>query len=311
MQQKRIRVTICIISALLLALSVAASIGGIAMLTMPFSWLAGCLRAWSLSGKWGNVAAIAAYILIALLPLLGLIKKKLHTEDWLLPVASGCILYGLYYMINPGLRPVALSGNVGTLICVGSVFLILFSWWIIRLLRVSEEMDGHIVYALLRGFLILGAIICLWSGLGAGLINLRTQILDLQAGNTMPGLNLVPTYIFQVLRFAVTALEYVLDAFILILGVKFLKVLEQDPYGEPCSQVAEHTAAWCRRALIIILLSHSALNLGQIFCASVLHQLSATFRFPIMSIGVAFIMMILTRLLQQGKQLKDDNDLFI
>lgn len=311
MQQKRIWITICVIATLLLALTAAASIGGIDMLTLPFSWLAGCLRAWSLSGKWGNVAAIVAYVLIALLPLLGLFKKKLCAEDWLLPVASGCILYSLYHMINPGLRPAALSGNIGTLICVGSVFLILFSWWIIRLLRVSEEMDSHIVYTLLRGFLILCAMICLWSGLGAGILNLRTQILDLQGGNTMPGLNLVPTYIFQVLRFAVTALEYVLDAFILILGVRFLKALEHDPYGECCTQVAEGTAAWCRRALIIILLSHSALNLGQIFCASMLHQLSVSFRFPIMSIGVAFVMMILTRLLQQGKQLKDDNDLFI
>ena len=61
----------------------------------------------------------------------------------------------------------------------------------------------------------------------------------------------------------------------------------------------------------MILLSHTALNLAQAIFASHIHQLSAHFRFPLLSLAILFALMVLSGLLKKGQQLQEDNDLFI
>ena len=278
---------------------------------LPFLWISKGLRILSLSGTGGNIVAIALYILLSVLPFLFCLKEKWTAENWLLPLTSAAILYCLYYVINPALRPIVLHGESGTLILCGSVWSLLFAWAIIRLLRRCDNADVSGIYQALRIFLTFCAIGCICLGLGIGFYNFLTEIKTVQESNTMPGLNLIPTYIFQFMIFATAAFEYILDALLLYHSIGLLRELEKDPYSENSYKAAKCTATRCKHALCIIVLSYAGLNLAQVLLAGILHNLRVQLRLPIFSIVLVFALLVLSHLLNTGKQLKEDNDLFI
>ena len=278
---------------------------------LPFVWIGEGLRILSLSGAGGNIVAIALYILLSMLPFLFSLKQKWTAENWLLALASAATFYCLYYIINPAHRPAILHGDSGTLILCGSVWSLLFAWAIIRLLRCYDSADISGIYHGMRIFLAFCAIGCICLGLGVGFYDFLTEIKTVQESNTILGLNLIPTYIFQFLIFTIVALEYILDAFLMYHSIILIRELEKNAYSENSYEAAKRTAIWCKRTLCIIVLSYAGLNLAQVLFAGILHNLRVQLRLPIFSIVLVFAMLVLSRLLYEGKQLKEDNDLFI
>ena len=67
----------------------------------------------------------------------------------------------------------------------------------------------------------------------------------------------------------------------------------------------------CRDALAIICLSGLMLNLGQLLLSPILMNVHVSVTFPVMGMAVCFTMLAVTQLLVRGKELKDDNDLFV
>lgn len=296
---------LAVIGCVLLGVSDAAMV-----LVLPFSLIGKALRALSLAGSMGNIAAIALYVPLCLLPLLPLLRGKRKTEDLLLILCSGMMFCTVYYMINPTLRPDALQSSTGDLILCGAVYSILLGWVVIRLLRCCGELETGSVYRALRIFVFL-CIAEFAVALAAELSSSLTAINDVRSANTMPDVNLIPTYVFIFLSFAVTALEYGLVIIVLLQSVGLLRELEADPYGEGCCLACEKTAAWCRRTLVIVTLSSMALNIAQVLFIPVLLSVNVRFRLPVLSIAVAFALLALSRLLNKGKKIKETNDLFI
>lgn len=281
-----------------------------AVLALPFSLAGQGLRWLSFSGTAGNLAAIGLYILLSLLPLLLGLRRKWKAEDWLLPGCCLLLLYVLYEMINPGNRPVVLLGKVGDLVLSGCVYSVLLCWVMIKLVRSSDQMGTADIYQALRIFLWL----CITEFAMAMVLEAAgcpAAIAAIRDANTMPGLNLTPTYGFVILSRAASALEYGLDIWVLLLSIRLLRALEADPYGEDCCRTAERVSVWCKRALVIIALSNLALNVLQVAAASALHNLDISFRLSVLSMAVCFTLLALTRLLNQGRELKEDNELFI
>lgn len=310
---KKTLLLLCLGCALLLLVIGAEALGlegSISVLCLPFLLCAKGLRWLSLSGTTGNIAAIGLLALLGLAPLLLKLRQKWSAADWLLALSCGAIWVVEYYLINPSLLPFALTGLVGQLTLCGIVYELLLCWALIRLLQKSADLDSRQYLQALRVFLWLCAAECVLS-----LVSCFTSLPDafrrLQKDNTMPGLNLTPTYIFMTLSRLVTGLEYGLDALVLAMGAGLLKQLGRGPYTEDAVAAAEKVALWCRRSLLVILLSHTALNLGQALFAARLHQLSTGFRFPLLSLAICFAMLALSGLLKKGQQLQEDNDLFI
>ena len=277
---------------------------------LPFTLVGDGLRALSLSGVVGNAIAIILYVAICLCPLLLLIRNHKDGENWLLLLSSATLFYVLYMMINPGLMPAAMNNDAGKMICSGLLYSIFISWGSLRFLRSAGREKANI-YKML--YILLSCYIVLWvvAGFGVGLGNFKSAATQVQAGNTMPGLNLYPTYAALFLRFAVQALEYGLDAELMMLGIDLLKELEKGPYRESCCDLARKISKRCKIYLIVIVLTNLALNLGQVLFASNLHNVDMTVRIPILSMALLFATMALTQLLAQGKELKEENDLYI
>lgn len=284
--------------------------GSLSLLCLPFVLCASGLRWLSLSGSAGNLLAIIFLILLGLTPLLLKLRKKWAPVDLLLVLCCGAIWTAEYYLINPGLLPVALSGTVGPLTLCGIVYELLLCWAVVRLLKATDTMDSRNYFQALKIFLWLCAGSCALSTVLC-FTSLPAFFRTLRETNTMPGLNLTPTYIFMTLSQCVTALEYGLDGLVFFLGAGLLKVLEKGPYTDDAVSAAGKVSLWCRRSLLTILLSHTVLNLGQVLFASRLHRLTAGFRFPILSLAIVFAMLALSGLLKKGQQLQQDNDLFI
>lgn len=302
-----------LISALLIlgALAFGPAQDLLTALALPFTALGAVLRWLSLSGGVGNALALGIYAAACLVPVLLWRKTRRAAEDWLLVLMSAVLVLVLYLMVNPGLRPGLMQNKVGDVVYAGAVWSILITWGVLKLLRSSDRILEANIYSALRLFLLICAASCVLQGFGLGVADLRERITALQESNTMFGVNLWPTYIFFALDFAAGAAEEGLLALIFFRGADLLTELERDPYSAECVAAGAQVSLWCRRTLIAASVADLALNLGQVFCAGMLHNVDVTVHLPITAMAVAFGMLALTRLLVQGKELKDDNDLFI
>lgn len=294
-----------------LALLALTAVFGIRLIWLPFHWAGMGLRRLSLSGSAGNLLAVVLFILIGMLPLLPALKRKWLTENWLLILAVGVLYYVLYYFVNPGLRSQLMQGEVGNLILSGSFWSVLLSWALISFLRNTDHLDSPKIFHMLKLFLVICVVYLLWKGIALGLYELTASLRTLKEQNTLPGLNLLPTQAMLVITYLLSLLEYCLDAAVLVLGAKFLEELEKDPYSEMCCESVNRLVHWCHRSLIAILLAHTALNLGRLFFADWLLTVNVTISIPLLSIATILGIICLSRLLNAGRQLKEDNDLFI
>ncbi len=280
------------------------------VLTAPFTLLGDALRCLSLSGAAGNAASLVLYALIALSPLAFRLRKKWDKEDWLLPLCSALLLYVLYYMVNPTLRPPLLQNSVGDLILSGVVYSALLSWAVIKLILHCDNKSAAGLLCTLRRFLRVCAALFLGL-LAVEFGSCRAEIDAIGAANTAPGLDLTATFVFVSLSFAAAALEYLMTAYLLLLAAKLVKELEIDPYSQSCTLSAQRTALWCRRALITVTLSTLALQTAQLLFAAQVHRIAVNFRLPVIGIVISFSLLALSRLLCQARDIKKDNDLFI
>lgn len=281
------------------------------LLALPFTALGGVLRWLSLSGGIGNAVALILYAAVCLCPVLIWWRTGRKAEDWLLVLLGLVLVFVLYLMVNPALRPGLMQNEVGDVVYAGAVWSILLTWGVVKLLRSSDAILEKNIYGALRVFLLICAAECLLEGLGLGFAGLRERMETLQENNTMFGVNLTPTCIFYALEFAADAVEKCLLALVFWKGADLLTALEHDPYSGACVTAGEQVALWCKRTLMAAAVTDLALNLGQIFCAGMLYDVSVTVRLPITAMAVSFAMLALTRLLTQGKELKDESDLFI
>lgn len=303
------------LAAVALVLFISTGILGaensLAALCLPFTWGAAGLRKLSLSGSLGNAVAIALLVVVGLLPLAFKWKKSWGPEDALLIFTSIAIWYTLYVLINPYILPDILSGTLGETLLCGSCYSLFLSWAVLRLLRSTRTMTGENFVKALGIFLYLCAAtqVFLIASRASGLV---TSWKLLESGNTMPGQNLLPSYLFLIVGFLVSVLEYGLNGWLLLLGARLMKDLSQDPYGEAACRKAEGLCRWCRRTLAVVLLSQAALNVAAVIFASRIYYLVGIgFRLPISSMALVFALLVLASLLRRGQQLQEDNQLFI
>lgn len=121
----------------------------IGMLTQFGNWL----RALSLSGGSGNAAAWGIVLGLTALPALGLLWKGRRKADWLLLLASGEILAGLFYLVNPTLLVAAYDARAFiVLAAAGCVAATLLAWAVLRGLQniLAAERPGQTMERLLR-----------------------------------------------------------------------------------------------------------------------------------------------------------------
>ena len=295
---------------------------GAALLTgalgFPFAPLGRLLRQMSLSGGAGNAAAIAVYVLSGLLPaawlLARLIKRRAKAEDALLAVLCGLLFALMYGAVNPGLLPRWLGPAAGSGIGVaflGSAFWsVLAAYLVLRALRGCLGADADRLAKYGRWVLAALGAAAVFGAFGTSPMGFLADRAALRAGNTDESA-LGMTYAFLALRYAASAAAYLLDLWAVSAGLTLLDAWGRDRYGEAAVTAADGLARRCAVTLGATAVMGVVLQLGQLLLARRLYTLSAQLTVPLTPLALLLAALMAARYLREGKQLKDDNDLFI
>ena len=308
-----------VLAALIALGSVAAAVAGQVsllgggfwgMLSLPFTAAGWVLRRLSLSGAAGNAAAIVLYVLLCAVPLVLWWRSRRRMEDGLLLLLPLELALVLYYMVNPNLRPTMMQNSVGDAVYAAAIWSTGVTWGVLKLLYSEEWSLERNIYQALRVFLLLCAVSCLVECFGTGtarIVNALQTRRQLMGAFSYSGTELA----FLILAYLVAAVEYCFAALVLYRGAQLLRELELDPFGSDCVAQASAVSRLCRNGLTIICLTGLLLNLAQILLTPLMRNISVSVTVPVSGLAVCFAMLAVTKLLVRGKELKDDNDLFV
>ena len=308
-----------VLAALIALGSVAAAVAGQVsllgggfwgMLSLPFTAAGWVLRRLSLSGAAGNAAAIVLYVLLCAVPLVLWWRSRRRMEDGLLLLLPLELALVLYYMVNPNLRPTMMQNSVGDAVYAAAIWSTGVTWGVLKLLYSEEWCLERNIYQALRVFLLLCAVSCLVECFGTGtarIVNALQTRRQLMGAFSYIGTELA----FLILAYLAAAVEYCFAALVLYRGAQLLRELELDPFGSDCVAQASAVSRLCRNGLTIICLTGLLLNLAQILLTPLMRNISVSVTVPVSGLAVCFAMLAVTKLLVRGKELKDDNDLFV
>lgn len=308
-----------VLAALIALGSVAAAVAGQVsllgggfwgMLSLPFTAAGWVLRRLSLSGAAGNAAAIVLYVLLCAVPLVLWWRSRRRMEDGLLLLLPLELALVLYYMVNPNLRPTMMQNSVGDAVYAAAIWSTGVTWGVLKLLYSEEWSLERNIYQALRVFLLLCAVSCLVECFGTGtarIVNALQTRRQLMGAFSYSGTELA----FLILAYLAAAVEYCFAALVLYRGAQLLRELELDPFGSDCVAQASAVSRLCRNGLTIICLTGLLLNLAQILLTPLMRNISVSVTVPVSGLAVCFAMLAVTKLLVRGKELKDDNDLFV
>ncbi len=286
--------------------------GSVMVLLEALPRLGRWLRELSLSGPGGNAAAWAVVLALAALPALGLLWRGRCRWDWLLALAGGEILGGLFFLVNPTLLGVPLEGEPAAklwgLTVAGGTGTVLLAWAVLRWLRALERgASGRSVERLLS-----------WAALMAGALAILAQGLDLAgklqnvaSSNTAPGLDLVPTYLTLCLLAAADLVPSLLGCAVLRWGGRLAAALEADPFAGATVALAERVrvrCGWVAAASVLVCAGESVV---QMVLFPVLHTASFTVSFPFFTVLLAAVLGLLCQYFRRAKAVSDDNGTII
>jgi len=289
------------------------------VMAFPFEQIGLGLRSLSLSGAFGNAAAFVVYFAVSLLPVAALLvlrkKRRLCKEDGLLVLLSIVLFAVLYFMINPGFLSLWPSGAgglaMGKAVLGVMVYSVLVGYFVLRILRRvcyggTERLIRYMPFML--GLL---NVLFVYLIFGAYLSDMFGSFETLRAGNVGNEHLLGATYVFLAMQFLVDALPYVFCIFIIFAALKILDEMKTDRYSSGTVAAAEQIFRLCVAALVTTVLANIGFNLLQFLFAGYLVVISSSVQIPIFGVAFVFAALLLTRLVTENKQLKDDNELFI
>lgn len=272
------------------------------------------LRALSLSGGGGNLAAWAIVLALTALPALGLLWRRRCVWDWLLALASGEIFVGLYFLVNPTLLGMPLDGAsaavLWALAALGSAAAALLAWAALRWLGHLDraEAPGRTLERLL---VVAGEVL---GGLAAAarVGRLMVKIQSVAAGNTASqGAELAVTYLTLIVLTVADLIPVLMGCELLIRSGKLARALEADPFGEETVALAERLSGKCARTAGAAVLVCAGGNLLQMLLFPALYATYFTMTFPLDTVLLSAALGLLCRYFRQAKAVSDDNGTII
>ena len=296
------------------ALLLALASGAVMAAALPLTALPAFgrwLRALSLSGGTGNLAAWGIALALTALPALGLLWRGRCGWDWLLVLAAGEIFAGVFFLVNPALlHPGVDSEAVGTmwaLAAAGSTAATLMAWAVLRGLGRLERTTGRTMEGLFLGAALLLGWLAAWSQCADLIAELRAAA----ESNTAPGLILWPTYLVLCLLAAAKLIPELLGCAVLVWGGRLARAMESAPFGEETVAAAERLSRRCGLVASSSVLLCAGGNLLQMLFFSQLHATHFQVAFPFSTMLLAAALGLLCRYFRRAKAVSDDNDTII
>lgn len=288
----------------------------------PFEQTGYGLRQLSLSGAFGNAAAIVLYLLLSLLPcLVWLILKKrgsLLAIDHLLLVLGLLLLAVNYYMVNPGLIVSAVPGT-GKWLLGCTFYSALSGYLVIRVLAVCRRAGPEKLESVLQGLLGFLSMVFVYLIFGQHLGSLLKALQDMRSAGSVPfaeeftqgaGGAGIPC-LFLGLGYLVKILPYVFDLGIVFLAGRLLSALKADRWGKASAELSDRLAGFCTWALGITAGADVVFNVLQVLFGASLDQMDIVIHVPVISILFVLAVLLSARYIHEAQKLKQEHDLII
>lgn len=270
------------------------------------------LRALSLSGPAGNLLAILLYVLLGFLPLLLLRNRTRSWQDFLPVLLCGTTYLTLYCMINPGCLSSwagnPLGSTMETFILGGLFYTLLVSIGTLRLLKSFQDAEPDRLRRYLAVLLGCLSALLVYLAFGSSVAGLLDRLDELARSNQGNEHLLGWTQGFLVLQFLVEVLPYLLDLW--IVDALYI-LLSATRHSDASMQAADDLTRRCSISLTLLVLSNLAYQLMQLLFVKRLMQTSSTIQLPLLSLLFVLAIRLVSQLLLENKQLKDDADLMI
>lgn len=319
--------------AALFILGFVMSLGlGVSLLTAPADTLGEGLRALSLSGGLGNLLCWLIWLALGALPLLGLRRYPLGSgwRAWLLPAMSLLTLLGLYLLINPALL---LPGEVPepALQPLISIYRsgVLLTWLMCLLLclLLLQKVQGEAWQRLrwlatalaLLTVLGMGAAaaqsIHQWQSLpppgDAGLMDVMAQPYMLDGDMAQSPAQANPRWLWLRVELLLRLLPSLALLWMLDAAQGLIQSMAQERFSKLAQSQAQLLSRRAWTALLVSVLSAILLNLLAFLSAQALRRANFAFDLPLAQLLLSAVTLALAQVVQEGRRLKDENELFV
>jgi len=303
--------------ACILFFSLRASFGSMftTVMAFPFEQIGFGLRALSLSSEAGNAAVVAIYVTICLLPVAALAflwkKRKLYAEDGLLVLLSFVLFAVINIMINPSLIGAYTSGGTGQsfgkAMYGGVVYSVIIGYFILRILRLVSAGGTENLMRYMSIILGLFSMLFLYLIFDALIESIRVLL----PGGILNGFLFGLGFFFLIMQIITDTLPYALNIVVIFAALRLLDEMRKDRYSTETVAAVERTSRLCIVALVTTVLSNIIINLVPVLFGTTLLFINVSVQIPVLSIAFVLAALLLTRLVTESKELKDDNDMII
>ncbi len=291
------------------------------LLTAPFDLIGKGLRILSLSSFLGNKIAILLYGVIALLPVIILLRKsssKFKKSHLLLLFLSIYNFYMLYQFINPILMMNRLPKeikDVSTLpmlkMSLAVIFYVLcFSYLMVQLLENLQKDNMPRGF----GFLCnkLQIILTVVSMIYTFVLGYFKTFDVFKAYDTYLNQNISPMNgVFILLTYILEGIPVVLSIMILLSGIHLLQAMTTNHLQEDEIKAAKQLGSISKITVYITVICNLLLNVLQLLFSKDLVNTDYTIRISFIPLVIAFAAVILSGYFKEAKELQEDNDMFI
>ena len=289
------------------------------VMAVPFEQIGMLLRALSLQGGILNGIALMLWAGICLLPLLPVMKEWQDRAKWaehiVLVILSVVLFVGLYYMVNPRLLfervPAVLTEaiSVGTEELSGalkaSVSMMIWSvvvcygvFVLLRLFRAGEK-EQLFLYTRRLLYVLCGLFA---GGMVLTALEAFTGIRAVQSG--LDG-------VFTGVKALMAALPYAMDIVVTLSAMTVLDALLEDSRSEQVVVAARKLSGICCITLDVVTSAGVALNIIQWLLSKKISNINVHVSIPFMSLAFVLAALLFSRLLEENKQLADENEMFV
>lgn len=311
---RRAIITLTVTQILLIAAAVAGSIYPqfyMAVFGFPFAQIGALMRLLFAGGKIGSAFAALLWGAVALIPaffaLRNMGKQGRRAENAALWLMSLCLFIGLWAMADGAFAETLVPGGGAVMLPMkravigGVIWSVIVMWAVFRLLRYIAG-DGE--KRLLR--CMKGAVYALCVAFEFGLAfsevgGLCAAIAAAQSGAAV---------FAEAVSFIICAAPYVFDLLVASAGIVLIDTLSTDMSAETV-QAAERLAARAKTALYVSAAAIPEYNLCRVAFAGITGSVNTHVVIMVGSLAFTLAALLLSRLIADNKQLRDENDMFV
>lgn len=291
----------------------------ISILAFPFKQIGNVLRALSIVGAFGNIAAWILYLVICMCPLallaIKVIKRRFKLEDILLGVLSGVLFPIIYFLINSKsyLADMVIPVEVDSLAFVwgAMIYSVIVGYVVIKAIRKFKAAGKEKLKGYLSVLLFATNVVLVYTIFGRGLSEVIEKWNQLQLMEYNVDVDVLTTKVFLIFKYAIDVILNVMVIGIIVIVQNGIGAIDIDNLTDSTVKRVRGISKLCFITIVCHIVLYLIYNMLQFAFMKQLYSIEGVVSVPLMMIIVMMIFMVIVEYMIDIKRIKDENDMFI